>query len=237
MSYENRTVTRSGQFAAFESGLRGYMQRVFAYMGLGLAVTGVAGFLAATVPALHSVLYASPMLYVVLFAPLALVFFLSFRIERLSLSTAQTLFWVYAVLVGFSLTPLVSQYTGESVTRIFFITASTFGAMALYGYTTQKDLTSMGSFMFMGLMGIVIASLVNIFLKSSAMSFVLSALSVIVFTGLTAYDTQRIKDLYYDSDSAETAGKKAVMGALTLYLDFINIFISLLRLFGDRRDD
>ncbi|AIK96134.1 membrane protein [Candidatus Paracaedibacter acanthamoebae] len=236
MSYQNRTVTRSGQFAAFEEGLRGYMQRVFAYMGLGLGITGLAAFLAATIPALNQFLYAPGMQYVTLFAPLAVVLFLSFRVGRMSFSAAQTTFWVYATLVGFSLTPLLLLYTGESVARIFFITASMFGAMALYGYTTKKDLTSMGSFLFMGLIGIVIASLVNLFMHSSAMSFVISALSVVIFTGLTAYDTQKIKDIYLESDGAEIAGKKAVMGALALYLDFINIFISLLRLFGDRRD-
>jgi uncharacterized protein len=236
MSYENRVVHRSGQFAAFEEGLRGYMQRVFSYMAMGLAVTGLAAFFAITIPALHSVLYTSPMVYVVLFAPLAVVFFLSFRIGQMSLSSAQTTFWIYAVLMGFSLAPLVMQYTGVSVARVFFITSSTFGAMALYGYTTKKDLTSFGSFLFMGLIGVVVASLVNIFMKSSALSLALSVLSVLIFTGLTAYDTQKIKDMYYDSDSVELAGKKAVMGALALYLDFINIFVSLLRFFGERRD-
>jgi FtsH-binding integral membrane protein len=235
MSYENRTVTRSGQFAAFEQGLRGYMQRVFSYMGLGLAVTGLAAFFALTVPALNAFLYAPGMQIVTLLAPLAMVLFLSFRINHMSLSGAQTAFWVYAVLMGFSLAPLALMYTGESIARVFLITASTFGAMALYGYTTKKDLTSMGSFLFMGLIGLIIAMLVNLFMQSSAMSFVLSAMTVIIFTGLTAYDTQKIKDMYYESDSVEIAGKKAVMGALALYLDFINIFIALLRLFGDRR--
>lgn len=236
MSYENQTVSRSGQFAAFEEGLRGYMQSVFFYMGAGLAITGLSAFFAATTPALQAILYNHSMYYVTILAPLALVFFLSFRINSMSLSSARTTYLVYAVLMGFSLTPLVMQYTGQSVARVFFITASTFGAMALYGYTTKKDLTSMGSFLFMGLIGLIIASLVNIFMRSSAMSFVLSAISVLIFTGLTAYDTQKIKDIYYESDSIEIAGKKAVMGALALYLDFINIFIALLRLFGDRRN-
>ncbi|MBX3486321.1 MAG: Bax inhibitor-1/YccA family protein [Candidatus Paracaedibacteraceae bacterium] len=236
MAYDNRTVQRSTQFAAFEEGLRGFMQRVFVYMGLGLGVTGLAAFFAATNPTLQSILYAPGMMWVTILAPLAVVFFLSFRINSMSFSAAQTTFWIYAALVGLSITPLLMMYQVESVARIFFITASIFGSMALYGYTTKKDLTSMGSFMFMGLIGVIVASLVNIFMQSSMMTLVTSALTVIIFTGLTAYDVQKLKDIYYQADSPETSGKMAVMGALNLYLDFINLFLALLRLFGNRRD-
>lgn len=236
MAYENRTVQRSGQFAAFEEGLRGFMQRVFVYMGLGLAVTGLAAFFAVTNPSLQAFLFAPGMSWVILLAPLALVMFLSFRINSMSFSAAQTTYWIYAALMGLSLTPVLMMYQIESVARIFFITASVFGSMALYGYTTKKDLTSMGSFMLMGLIGVIVASLVNIFMQSNMMTLVTSALSVIIFTGLTAYDVQKLKDIYYQADTPETSGKMAVMGALTLYLDFINLFLALLRLFGNRRD-
>jgi len=236
MAYDNRTVQRSGQVAAFEEGLRGFMQRVFVYMALGLGVTGIAAFFAATTPAIQAVLYAPGMIWVTILAPLAVVFFLSFRINSMSFSAAQTTFWFYAALMGLSITPVLMMYQVESVARIFFITASVFGTMALYGYTTKKDLTSLGSFMFMGLIGVVIASLVNLFLQSSMMTLVTSALSVIIFTGLTAYDVQKLKDIYYEADTPEATGKMAVMGALNLYLDFINLFMALLRLFGTRRD-
>ena len=170
-----------------------------------------------------------------IFAPLGLVFFLSYRINSLRYSTTQALFWVYSAMVGVSLASIFLMYTGTSITRIFFITSSMFGGMSLYGYTTRRDLSGMGSFMFMGLIGIVIASLVNMFLQSSAMQFIISIIAVIVFTGLTAYDTQAIKSMYYEGDGSEVMGKKALMGALRLYLDFLNLFLALLQLFGDRR--
>ena len=153
----------------------------------------------------------------------------------MSASRAQTVFWIFAALMGASLSSIFVQYTGTSIARVFFITAGTFGAMSLYGYTTKKDLTGLGSFLMMGLFGIIIASIVNIFLKSSAMHFVISILGVLIFVGLTAYDTQKIKNMYLASDGNEVMSKKAIMGALTLYLDFINLFIMLLRLFGQRR--
>jgi FtsH-binding integral membrane protein len=168
-------------------------------------------------------------------APLALVFALSYGINRLSAGTALMLFFVYAGLLGLSLASIFLVYTGASITRVFFISAATFGALSLYGYTTQRDLTGIGSFMFMGLIGIVIASLVNIFLKSTGLDWAISIIGVIVFVGLTAYDTQRIKEMYSVNDDGTISGRKAVMGALSLYLDFINLFLMLLRLFGDRR--
>jgi uncharacterized protein len=172
---------------------------------------------------------------VVMLAPLGVVFYMSFGIKKMSAGKAQTTFWLFAALMGASLSSIFLIYTGASITRVFFITAGTFGAMSIYGYTTKKDLTKLGSFLMMGLFGIIIASVVNIFMKSTMMYYVISIIGVLVFVGLTAYDTQKIKNMYLASDSSEIMGKKAVMGALTLYLDFINLFIMLLRLFGQRR--
>ncbi len=168
-------------------------------------------------------------------APLGVVIYMSFGITKMSFTKAQTTFWIFAALMGASLSSIFLVYTGSSITRVFFITAGTFAAMSIYGYTTKRDLTRLGSFLMMGLIGIIIASLVNIFMKSTMMYFVISILGVLIFVGLTAYDTQKIKNMYLVSDSGEVMGKKAVMGALTLYLDFINLFIMLLRLFGQRR--
>jgi FtsH-binding integral membrane protein len=172
---------------------------------------------------------------VLLLAPLALVFFLSFRIQHLAPATAQGLFFFYAALLGVSLAPIFLIYTHGSIARVFFISAASFGALSLYGYTTQRDLSPFGSFLIMGLFGIILASLVNIFLASSALQFAISVVGVLVFAGLTAWDTQRIKEMYDVNDDGTIAGRKAIMGALTLYLDFINLFLMLLRLFGDRR--
>jgi len=169
-------------------------------------------------------------------SPVGLVLALSFGIARMKASTAQTLFWLYAGLNGISLSTIFIIYTGTSITRVFFITAATFLSLSLYGYTTKRSLSGLGSFMIMGLFGVIIASVVNIFLQSAALQFVFSIVGVLVFAGLTAYDTQRIKDMYWQGDGGEMMGKKAVMGALTLYLDFINLFILLLRFFGDRRN-
>jgi hypothetical protein len=174
-------------------------------------------------------------MWVVMLAPLGVVFYMSFGIRKMSAAKAQGTFWVFAALMGASLSSIFLVYTGASITRVFFITAGTFGGMSIYGYTTKRDLTKLGSFLMMGLIGIIIASIVNIFMKSTMMYFVISILGVLIFVGLTAYDTQKIKNMYLVSDSGEIMGKKAVMGALTLYLDFINLFIMLLRLFGQRR--
>jgi len=176
------------------------------------------------------------LMFVLMLAPIGLVMWLSFGIERMQASTAQALFWVYAGVMGLSLASVFLVFTGESIARVFFITAGTFGAMSLYGYTTQRDLTQWGSFLFMGLIGIILAGLVNIFLQSSALQFAISVIGVIVFVGLTAYDTQQIKESYFAYDDGQIAGKKAIMGALRLYLDFINLFMMLLQLFGTRRD-
>lgn len=177
----------------------------------------------------------SPLKWVVILAPLALVFFLSFRINTMTVAAAQTTFAVYAALVGLSLSSIFLIYTGQSVVQTFFVTAASFGALSLYGYTTKRNLSAMGSFLMMGLFGLIIASLVNIFLASSAVQFAISVLGVLIFAGLTAYDTQRIKELYLEADDVAVAGRKAIMGALTLYLDFINLFMFLLQFMGNRK--
>jgi uncharacterized protein len=234
---------------AVDEGLRAYMLRVYNYMTLGLAITGAVALgtflMAVTVDPvtgarsltqIGQLLYASPLKWVVIFAPLALVFFLSFRIDRLSVGTAQALFWFYAALVGLSLSVIFLVFTGQSITRVFFITAASFGALSLFGYTTRRDLSGLGTFLFMGLIGVIIASVVNIWIASSMLQWIVSVVGVLVFAGLTAYDTQQIKEMYYVGDDGTVAGRKAVMGALRLYLDFINLFTMLLQLFGQRQE-
>jgi FtsH-binding integral membrane protein len=241
--YNTRIRSAAAQGVAIDAGLRAYMLRVYNYMLMGLALTGAVAWFTASTPAFLSLFFQmtpggytmAPLGWVVLFAPLGLVLFLSFRIQHMSLGAAQATFWVYAGLMGLSLTPILLLYTGASVAQVFFITAATFGAMSLYGYTTGRDLSSFGSFLFMGLIGIIIASLVNMFLQSGMMQWIISVIGVGIFTGLTAYDTQRIKESYYVGDDGTITGKKAVMGALSLYLDFVNLFLMLIRLMGDRR--
>src|SRR6202453_1258134 len=234
-----------------DAGLRAYMIRVYNYMTAGVALTGVvawfayqaaggdsihiAGHSITGLTAFRQEIFGSPLMWLLVLAPLGLVMLLSFGINRLSAGTAPTLFFVYAGLLGLSLASILLCYPGAPITRVFFFSAARFGAMSLYGYTTQRDLTGLGSFMFMGLIGIVIAMLVNVFLKSSGLDWAISVLGVLIFVGLTAYDTQRIKEMYSVMDDGTVAGRKAVMGALSLYLDFINLFLMLLRLFGDRR--
>ncbi|HEX4407940.1 MAG TPA: Bax inhibitor-1/YccA family protein [Xanthobacteraceae bacterium] len=231
---------------AIDAGLRAYMMRVYNYMAAGVALTGVVAWFTFSAAVTQTsgglvltqfghTIFQSPLMWVFVLAPLGLVFALSYGINRLSAGTALTLFFVYAGLLGLSLASIFLVYTGASITRVFFISAATFGAMSLYGYTTQRDLTGIGSFLIMGLFGIIIASLVNIFLKSSGLDWAISVIGVLIFVGLTAYDTQRIKEMYDVNDDGTVAGRKAVMGALSLYLDFINLFLMLLRLFGDRR--
>jgi uncharacterized protein len=244
MDYTKLNAKASSSAVFYDQGLRSYMLSVYNYMTLALALTGIVALFAASSPAVMSLLYMetakgmamAPLGWVVAFAPLGMVLFLGFRIHHMSLKTAQTVFWIYAGVMGLSLSSLFIIYTGVSIARVFFISASVFGAMSLYGYTTKKDLTNFGSFLMMGLIGIIIASLVNIFLQSAALHFAVSILGVLIFVGLTAYDTQKIKATYYElGGTAEVASKGAIMGALTLYLDFINLFIMMLRFFGDRR--
>ena len=240
-----QSKVRTAETHVIDEGLRAYMLKVYNYMGSALLVTGIVALLTFKFAVLSlsplqftplgNSLYSSGLAWVVMLAPLGVVLYMSFGIAKMSASKAQTVFWIFAALMGISLSSIFVIYTETSITRVFFITAGTFGAMSIYGYTTKKDLTKLGSFLMMGLFGIIIASIVNIFMKSSMMYFVISIIGVLVFVGLNAYDTQKIKNMYLASDSGELMGKKAVMGALTLYLDFINLFIMLLRLFGQRR--
>ena len=231
-SYEPASGAVSDR-AAIDAGLRAHMIRVYNYMAIGVALTGVVAWLTSQIvgPALLN----SPLIWVFILAPLALVFFISFRINSLSASTARALFFVYAASIGLSLATIFFVYTQTSITRVFFISAAAFGALSVWGYTTKRDLTGFGSFLLMGLIGVIIASVVNIFLKSSGLDWIISLVGVIVFAGLTAWDTQKIKEMYDPMDDGTVAGRKAVMGALSLYLDFINLFMLLLRLFGNRR--
>jgi hypothetical protein len=227
--------------AGIDQGLRSYMLKVYNLMALGVALTGLIAYAFAEaavsngqLTAFGAAVYQSPLRWVILFAPIAVVFFLSFRIEKMSLFAAQLSFWIYAALVGASLSSIFLVYTDASITKTFAVTAASFAALSLYGYTTKRDLSAMGSFMVMGLFGLIIASVINIFLKSSALDFAVSAIGVLVFAGLTAWDTQKIKDMYTDADGFEVMGKKAIMGALNLYMDFINLFLFLLRFMGNR---
>ena len=229
-------MTRAEAAAAeIDVGLRSYMLRVYNYMASGLALTGLVAYVAANTPALMQAIYGTPLMWLVMLSPLAFVLFLSFRIHRIRASTAQLVFWLFSGVMGLSLASIFIIYTQTSIARVFFITAGTFAAMSLYGYTTKKDLSGWGSFLFMGLIGIIIAMVVNMFLASPALYFAISVIGVLVFVGLTAYDTQRIKEMYLASDTAEISSKKAIMGALRLYLDFINLFVMLLALLGQRR--
>ena len=216
-------------------GLREYMLKVYNYMATGLGLTGLTAYFVAITPSLFNAIYGTPLYWIVALAPLGFVFYLSARLHKISFSKAQTMFWLFSGVMGLSMAYIFIAFTGASIARVFFITSGTFAGMSLYGYTTKKDLSGWGSFLFMGLIGIIIASIVNIFLKSPMLYYVISCIGVLVFVGLTAYDTQRIKEMYYATDTAEISGKKAIMGALKLYLDFINLFIMLLHLFGQRR--
>ena len=244
----NKIKEATKETVVMDEGLRAYMLKVYNYMASGVLLTGIIALISFQLSAetnslgkivdytaFGKTIFFSGWRWVIMLAPLGIVFYMSFGINKMSAAKAQTVFWVFAALMGLSLSWILLIYTGASVARVFFITSATFGAMSIYGYTTKRDLTKLGSFLMMGLIGIIIASLVNIFLKSSMMYFVISILGVLIFVGLTAYDTQKIKNMYQSSDTGELMGKKAVMGALTLYLDFINLFIMLLRLFGQRR--
>jgi hypothetical protein len=232
--YYGRTPA-GARAAEIDVGLRAHMQKVFGLMGLGTAITGLAAFFTANSPAMLQLLFGTGLRYLVIFAPLAFVLVLSFGINRMRASTAQLVFWLFSAVMGLSLASIFIVYTQQSIVTTFFVSSATFLGMALYGYTTKRDLTGWGSFLFMGLIGLIVASLIGFFVQSSALQFAISVIGVLIFTGLTAYDTQKIKEMYYAGDSAETGGKKAIMGALSLYLDFINLFLYLLRFIGDRR--
>ena len=238
----NQYPNRSGAFgrtvdtAAFDEGLRKHMLRVYNYMMIGLAVTGIIAFFVASTPALYVPIFTTPLKWVVMLAPLAFIMVLSWRFDQMSVSSLQTTFFVFCAVMGVSMASIFLVFTGASVARVFFITSAMFAATSLWGYTTKTDLSKMGSFLIMGLIGIVIASIVNIFVGSSALQFAISVIGVLVFVGLTAYDTQAIKEEYVEGDLADVATKKSIFGALRLYLDFINLFLMLLQLFGGRRE-
>jgi FtsH-binding integral membrane protein len=231
------TVVRTG--ARVDEGLRAYMLRVYNYMSAGVLLTGVVAYFTAQTamsnPAVAQALYQSPLKWVVMFAPLAFVFYLSFRVYKMSPAAAQIAFWAFAAVMGVSLSSIFLVFTGASIAQVFFVTAAAFAALSVYGYTTKKDLTGWGSFLIMGVVGIILAAILNLFLQSNALGFAISSLGVLIFAGLTAYDTQQIKDGYYAiRDDSALMAKSAIMGALSLYLDFINMFTSLLSLMGDR---
>jgi uncharacterized protein len=220
----------------FDEGLRQHMLRVYNYMGLGLVMTGLVAFIVGTTPALYVPIFSTPLKWVVMLAPLAFVLFFSFRMQSMSASGAQTLFWAFCAVMGLSLASIFLVFTGTSIARTFFIAAAMFGATSLYGYTTKRDLSQFGSFLIMGLIGVVIASLVNLFLASSALQFAISVIGIVIFVGLTAWDTQSIKEEYAENFDAESKQKLAVFGAFSLYLNFINIFQLLLNFTGQREE-
>jgi uncharacterized protein len=247
--FDRNYAARAGvaERAAIDVGLRAYMLRVYNYMAAGVALTGVVAWLIfnaavqtsasgqLVLTSFGQTIYGGPVMIVLFLGTLGIVFFLSFRINRLQTGTALALFMLYAGLLGVMLSSIFLTYTHGSIARTFFISAASFGALSLYGYTTQRDLSPIGSFLVMGLFGLILAMIVNMFLKSTGVDFAISAIGVLIFAGLTAWDTQRIKEMYSVSDDGTVAGRKAVMGALTLYLDFINLFLFLLRFLGDRR--
>ncbi|MGB6535877.1 MAG: Bax inhibitor-1/YccA family protein [Xanthobacteraceae bacterium] len=252
--FDRNLTARSGyrtDQVAIDAGLRAYMIRVYNYMASGVALTGVVAWLTfreaggdaiqvsgGRVTGLTSfgqAIFSGPLTIILLLGTLGMVFFLSFRINRLQPSTALALFMVYAGALGLVLSSVFVQYTASSVTQTFFVSAASFGALSLYGYTTQRDLSPVGSFLIMGLFGLILAMVVQYFLQSPGLSFAISAIGVLIFAGLTAWDTQRIKEMYSVQDDGTVAGRKAVMGALSLYLDFINLFLFLLRFMGNRR--
>lgn len=235
-NYDRDVSSRAGaQTAEFDAGLRAHMSRVYNMMAMGVGLTGVIAYFVAQSPALLNAIFGTPLQWVVMLAPLGLVIYLSARIHKMSAATAQMFFWIYAGSLGLMLSTIFITYPMVNVARIFFITTIMFGSLSLYGYMTKRSLSAMGSFLFMGLIGLLVAMVVNIFLQSPALYFATSAIGVLIFAGLTAWDTQKIKETYFlVSHDGETASKAATMGALALYLDFINMFLFLLRLFGNR---
>lgn len=247
--YDNRALrSQTGTTVdTVDQGLRAYMLRVYNYMLVGLALTGASAYgffsLAVTSDAggrlaltdFGATVYQSPLRWVLMLAPLGFVMFLSFRIHKMSVAAAQATFWIFAAVMGASLSTIFLVYTGASIAQVFFITAAAFGGLSLWGYTTKTDLTGFGSFLIMGLWGLIIASVVNLFLHSPMTMWIISVAGVGIFAGLTAYDTQKIKEMYYEGAGQDVAAKTAIMGALNLYLDFINMFLYLLRLLGNRR--
>ncbi|MDX8496880.1 Bax inhibitor-1/YccA family protein [Mesorhizobium sp. VK4C] len=232
LGYRMGTGVQAG--AVYDEGLRKHMLRVYNYMGLGLVVTGLVALFVASTPALYVPIFSSPLKWVVMLAPLAFVMLFSFKMQTMSAASAQAMFWAFCAVMGLSLASVFLVFTGTSIARTFFIAATMFGATSLYGYTTRRDLTQFSSFLIMGLIGVVIASLVNLFLGSTALQFAISVIGIAVFIGLTAWDTQTIKEQYAENFDAESQQKLAVFGAFSLYLNFINIFQLLLNFTGER---
>ncbi|MGI4776002.1 MAG: Bax inhibitor-1/YccA family protein [Janthinobacterium lividum] len=245
INYTNTKAFASSN-KSFDQGLRSYMLKIYNYMTMALVMTGAAAYATLNFEPISKLMFqigsngefigSTGLSSIISIAPIgiALYFFMGFG--RMSVETTKTLFWVYSILTGMSLSYLGLIYTGESITKTFFITASAFGGMSIYGYTTERDLTSMGSFIVMGLMGLMLASLVNMFFHSAAISFATSLIGIVVFIGLIAWDTQKLKAMYYSSGGGELGQKMSIMGAFTLYLDFINLFLYALRFLGNRKD-
>lgn len=236
MALQDRDYMRSGAAAAaeYDAGLRAHMLRVYNYMCAGLVLTGIIAFAVSNSPAAINLIFGTPLKWVAMLAPLGFVMVLSFGVNKMSFSKLQMVFWAFAAAMGVSMASIFLIYTGASVAKVFFITAGMFAATSLYGYTTKRDLARMGSIMFMGMIGLMLAMVVNFFMQSSAMQFAISVLGVLIFTGLTAWDTQRIKEMYSEGHGHEIAGKMAIMGAVTLYLDFVLMFQFLMSLLGNR---
>ena len=248
LDFNQRSFTKTVNQTAVDQGLRAYMLKVYNYMAIGLLITGFVAYFFGKASVISNdigqvvglteignLLLTSPLRWVIMLAPLGFIFFIQARLQKMSVASAQTTFWLFATVMGLSLCYIFVVFTESSIARVFFITSGTFGAMSLYGYTTKRDLSNFRGFLLMGLIGIIVASVVNLFMQSSAIQFMISVVGVVVFTGLTAYYTQTIKNMYYAGDSEEASSKKAILGALSLYLAFINLFIMLLQLFGQRR--
>jgi FtsH-binding integral membrane protein len=254
MANENfNTLNRAGTVAdqaSFDVGLRAHMVRVYNYMASGLALSGIVAFALFNVEGLANIFFQMGVTrggavipvglnvlgWVAILAPLGLLLLVGFRAAQMSVMSIQAVYWAVTALMGVSLSLLLFRYTGASVARTFFVTAASFGALSLYGYTTKRDLTAMGKFLFMGLIGLILAGLVNMIWPSGTMSFIISAAGVLIFSGLIAYDTQRIKEQYADAWGTDTAEKVAILGALSLYLDFVNLFQFLMSFMGQSRD-
>lgn len=244
-AWDRQSTVASGQSRAIDQGLRSYMLKVYNYMTSGVLLTGIIAYFAGQSEAFLKLVLIqneagavgiSPLGYIIMFAPIGLVLLLGFRAHKMSTQAIQTAFWGYAALMGLSLFSIFLVYTGESILRVFFITAGTFGLLSMYGYTTKKDLTSWGSFLFVGMIAVFLVSIVNMFMQSSGLQLALSYIGVLLALGLTAYDTQKVKEIYYfNGGSADAVKRSSILGALTLYFDFIYLFVNLLRIMGDRR--
>jgi FtsH-binding integral membrane protein len=234
-----RAQGRNEVDAGYDAGLRSYMLSIYNYMASGVLLTGITALLVYSTPALFAVFFnqvGSPTIlgWIAMLSPLGIILGMNFGLQRMSEGTLKLLFWGFAALMGVSMSTIFARYTGASIAQTFFVTAASFGALSLYGYTTKKDLSAWGRFLFMGLIGIIIAMIANIFIQSSALQLAVNIIGVLVFAGLTAYDTQRLRELYFQVQGSEFAGKSAIMGALTLYLNFINLFQFLLSFMGNR---